>query len=301
MVIGLTTADERRDDARRLLEWGFRSFSEAKLFDAGEVVGHARVWGGQRMYVPLAGKGDVNVWLPRNPANQKLRAHIVYQWPLKPPLKKGDQVAMLRVTTSSDAMNEVPLYVAEDVGAGRASMRRGLELDPVPWLPAGCRNGSCARHGAAPSARAGSLVERSGRAAPWPSGKFITFEGGEGSGKSTQARLLADRLSGAGHRRGADARARRLAVCRAGARPCILDPATPPHSALSEALLFYAARADHLDKTIRPALAAGRWVICDRFSDSTRVYQGVAGGLGAGRCSMRWRAWWWRRRVPISP
>jgi dTMP kinase len=48
---------------------------------------------------------------------------------------------------------------------------------------------------------------------------------------------------------------------------------------LSEALLFYAARADHLDKTIRPALASGRWVICDRFSDSTRVYQSIAGGV----------------------
>ncbi len=62
-------------------------------------------------------------------------------------------------------------------------------------------------------------------------------------------------------------------------RTLILDPETPPHSALSEALLFYAARADHLEKTIRPALNAGRWVICDRFSDSTRVYQSEAGGL----------------------
>jgi dTMP kinase len=62
-------------------------------------------------------------------------------------------------------------------------------------------------------------------------------------------------------------------------RALILDPETPPHSALSEALLFYAARADHLEKTIRPALNAGRWVICDRFSDSTRVYQSEAGGL----------------------
>jgi dTMP kinase len=111
------------------------------------------------------------------------------------------------------------------------------------------------------------------------SGKFITFEGGEGSGKSTQARLLADRLRA----RGVDV----LLTREPGGSPfaervrvLLLDPATPSHAALSEALLFYAARADHLDKTIRPALAAGRWVICDRFSDSTRVYQGVAGGLG---------------------
>jgi D-alanyl-D-alanine carboxypeptidase (penicillin-binding protein 5/6) len=137
VVNGLATADERRDDARRLLESGFRNFSEAKLFDAGEVVGHARVWGGQRMYVPLVGEGDVNVWLPRSPAGQKLKAHIVYQWPLKPPVKKGDQVALLRVTTASEAMSEVPLYAAEDVAPG-GTMRRGLDSIlclATRWLP----------------------------------------------------------------------------------------------------------------------------------------------------------------------
>jgi D-alanyl-D-alanine carboxypeptidase (penicillin-binding protein 5/6) len=137
VVNGLSTADERRDEARRMLEWGFRNFSEAKLFDAGEVVGHARVWGGQRMYVPLTGNGDVNIWLPRNAAAQKVRAHIVYQWPLKPPLKKGDQVATLRVTTAAETMNEVPLYAAEDVDAG-GTMRRGLDsllCLATRWLP----------------------------------------------------------------------------------------------------------------------------------------------------------------------
>jgi D-alanyl-D-alanine carboxypeptidase (penicillin-binding protein 5/6) len=137
VVNGLGTADDRRDDARRLLEWGFRSFAETKLYDAGEVVGHARVWGGERMYVPLAGKSDVNVWLPRNMANQKLRASIVYQWPLKPPLKKGDQVAVLRVTTSSESMNEVPLFVAEDVEQA-GTMRRGFDSIlclATRWLP----------------------------------------------------------------------------------------------------------------------------------------------------------------------
>ena len=62
-------------------------------------------------------------------------------------------------------------------------------------------------------------------------------------------------------------------------RNLILDPEIAPHSALSEALLFYAARADHVEKVIRPALVAGQWVISDRFSDSTRVYQVEAGGL----------------------
>ena len=107
------------------------------LFDAGEVVGYARVCGGQRMYVPLTGNGDVNVWLPRNAANQKLRANIVYQWPLKPPLKKGDQVAMLRVTTATETMNEVPLFVAEDIEPA-GTVRRGFDsllCLATRWLP----------------------------------------------------------------------------------------------------------------------------------------------------------------------
>jgi serine-type D-Ala-D-Ala carboxypeptidase (penicillin-binding protein 5/6) len=137
VVAGLPTAEERREDARRLLEWGFKGFAEARLFDAGEVVGHARVWGGQRMFVPLTGNGDVMIWLPRVPANQKLRASIVYKWPLKGPLSKGDQVAMLRVTSSSDTTNEVPLYAAEDV-APSGTLRRGLDsllCLATRWLP----------------------------------------------------------------------------------------------------------------------------------------------------------------------
>jgi dTMP kinase len=111
-----------------------------------------------------------------------------------------------------------------------------------------------------------------------PSGRFITFEGGEGSGKSTQARLLADALRARG--------VEPILTREPGGSPfaeqvrnLILDPGTAPHSPLSEALLFYAARADHLDRVIRPALVSGRWVISDRFSDSTRVYQVEAGGL----------------------
>jgi dTMP kinase len=109
-------------------------------------------------------------------------------------------------------------------------------------------------------------------------GKFITFEGGEGSGKSTQARLLSEQLWRVGihtfitREPGGSPFAEAL-------RRVILDPNMPPHSSLSEALLFYAARADHLDNTVRPALNSGLWVICDRFIDSTRVYQGEAGGL----------------------
>src|SRR5262245_3887524 len=109
-------------------------------------------------------------------------------------------------------------------------------------------------------------------------GKFITLEGGEGVGKSTQAKLLVEGLAERGidviltREPGGSPFAERI-------RALLLDPATPAHGALSEALLFYAARADHLQQKIAPHLEAGGWVVCDRFSDSTRVYQGSAGGV----------------------
>ncbi len=107
-------------------------------------------------------------------------------------------------------------------------------------------------------------------------GKFITFEGGEGAGKSTQAALLAKRLSIAGihvvqtREPGGSPGAEII-------RHVLLSGAARRFGAGSEALLFAAARADHLDNLIIPALQAGKWVICDRFIDSTRVYQGIVG------------------------
>ena len=109
--------------------------------------------------------------------------------------------------------------------------------------------------------------------------RFITFEGGEGAGKSTQARVLATRLSDLGHT---------VAITRepggsegAEAIRHLLVTGEPGRwTPLSEALLHFAAREDHLARTIRPALDRDEWVISDRFVDSTRAYQGVAQGLG---------------------
>ena len=113
------------------------------------------------------------------------------------------------------------------------------------------------------------------------SGKFVTFEGGDGAGKSTQAQLLWRKL----RRLQIDAEITRepggTPVAEA-IRGVLLDSSLSQRSPLSELVLFYAARADHLDSRIRPALHAGRWVICDRFIDSTRAYQGALGtNLGA--------------------
>ncbi len=109
-------------------------------------------------------------------------------------------------------------------------------------------------------------------------GRFISLEGGEGAGKSTQARLLVAALA----ERGIDALVTREPGGSEGAeaiRTLLMQGEVTRWSAHSEALLFAAARADHVEKTIRPALGAGRWVICDRFLDSSRAYQGVAGGI----------------------
>ena len=111
-------------------------------------------------------------------------------------------------------------------------------------------------------------------------GCFISLEGGEGVGKSTQASLLRDFLGGAGY----GVVMTREPGGAPGAeevRSLLVEGDAERWSAVGELLLLYAARDDHLRNTIRPALERGDWVICDRFSDSTRVYQGHVGGVDA--------------------
>ena len=109
-------------------------------------------------------------------------------------------------------------------------------------------------------------------------GRFISFEGGEGAGKSTQAQRLAERLIAA---------RRTVTLTRepggtSGAetlRALLVQGGSDRWSPMTEALLMYAARRDHIERLIRPALMRGEWVISDRFADSTRAYQGAAGGV----------------------
>jgi dTMP kinase len=111
-------------------------------------------------------------------------------------------------------------------------------------------------------------------------GRFISLEGGEGAGKSTQARRLGERLT---------SRGKRVVVTREpggspGAetiRELLVTGNADRWSPVTETLLMYAARRDHLERTIAPALAAGAWVVSDRFADSTRAYQGAGGGAPA--------------------
>ena len=117
-------------------------------------------------------------------------------------------------------------------------------------------------------------------------GRFISFEGGEGSGKSTQARLLAERLRS----RGETVVLTREPGGTPGAeviRDLLVTGDPERWSAWSEACLVNAARADHVARVIRPALARGAWVICDRYVDSTRAYQGAGKGIAdADLCTL---------------
>jgi dTMP kinase len=109
-------------------------------------------------------------------------------------------------------------------------------------------------------------------------GQFIAFEGGEGAGKSTQSRLLAEALRA----RGISVVTTREPGGTPGAeaiRALLLGTEGEGWNPRAEALLFAAARSDHVERLIRPALAAGQWVICDRYLDSSRAYQGGGGGL----------------------
>ena len=113
-----------------------------------------------------------------------------------------------------------------------------------------------------------------------PRGRLITFEGGEGVGKSTQLRLLAEKLRSDGIKV-LETREPGGSSGGEAIRNVLLDPSLKENwTPMSEALMHFAARADHMARVVEPALASGKWVLCDRFTDSTMAYQGIAQGLG---------------------
>ncbi|HEU0017003.1 MAG TPA: dTMP kinase, partial [Methyloceanibacter sp.] len=111
-------------------------------------------------------------------------------------------------------------------------------------------------------------------------GKLITFEGGEGAGKSTQVSILVERLRSAGRHAIATREPGGSPVAE-DIRETLLSGKVKQFGPFAEALLFSIARQDHIDTVIADALARGQWVVCDRFLDSTRAYQGATGGVPA--------------------
>jgi D-alanyl-D-alanine carboxypeptidase (penicillin-binding protein 5/6) len=130
VVNGLKTASDRSEEARKLLNWGFRSFDVRSLFEAGDVVGAASVFGGAQSEVKLVAEAPIKIFVTRG-SSEKLTAKIVYKGPLPAPVAQGDEVAQLKVWRGASEVLDVPLKTAEAVSAGTLSQRAldaGLEM-----------------------------------------------------------------------------------------------------------------------------------------------------------------------------
>jgi D-alanyl-D-alanine carboxypeptidase (penicillin-binding protein 5/6) len=122
VITGAKSEKERADEAKKLLEFGFHDFQARVLFAEGQTVGDAKVFGGDRSYVPLVATGIVRVMVPRN-NSQRLLARIVYTGPVPAPIAKGQPIGKLRVWRGENLALDVPLQAADDVGRGSMSQR----------------------------------------------------------------------------------------------------------------------------------------------------------------------------------
>jgi D-alanyl-D-alanine carboxypeptidase (penicillin-binding protein 5/6) len=122
VVNGLKDMKTRGDEARKLLEWGFRSFESRPLFAVGETVGEAKLYGGAKGRVPLLGAQAISLLVPRN-ATEKLSAKVIYSGPVRAPVTKGQPIGALKVWRGENVVLEVPLQAGEDVGTGNLTQR----------------------------------------------------------------------------------------------------------------------------------------------------------------------------------
>ena len=122
VVMGLKSEKERSDEARKLIDWGFRGFESRPLFAEGQAIGEAKVFGGSRGRVPLVAPGMVRLMVPRN-VNDKIIARVVYTGPVAAPVAKGQPIGKLKVWRGDNVALEVPLQAGEDVGTGNLPQR----------------------------------------------------------------------------------------------------------------------------------------------------------------------------------
>jgi D-alanyl-D-alanine carboxypeptidase (penicillin-binding protein 5/6) len=125
VVTGVSTAKERADEAKKLLEWGFRNFETRTLFAANQQVGYAIVFGGESRSVKLASPEPIKVMVPKN-GSEKLIARIVYNGPVRAPVQAGQPVGIVRVWRGANIAVESPVYAAEAIGTG-STMRRAID------------------------------------------------------------------------------------------------------------------------------------------------------------------------------
>jgi D-alanyl-D-alanine carboxypeptidase (penicillin-binding protein 5/6) len=116
---GFESDRDRREETQKFLSWGFVNFKAYNVFSADEMVGEARVWGGQKWSVPVKTKSDVKILLPVAAKDLRIKAQIIYLGPLKPPIKEGDKVGEVRIISeSARTSNSAPLYAAADLEPG---------------------------------------------------------------------------------------------------------------------------------------------------------------------------------------
>jgi D-alanyl-D-alanine carboxypeptidase (penicillin-binding protein 5/6) len=132
---GFTSDRERAEEARKLLEWGLRSFEKTEIFAADEVAGEAQVYGGTKSGVALKAKGPIDIFLPIT-NRDKVTARIIYQGPLSAPVEEGQPVGTLRVWIGDTLSQETPLFAAETVEVGTLQSRAldAVEELAIGWL-----------------------------------------------------------------------------------------------------------------------------------------------------------------------
>jgi D-alanyl-D-alanine carboxypeptidase (penicillin-binding protein 5/6) len=125
VINGLEDPDDRASEAKKMLEWGFRSFEARTLFAAEQPVGYAKVFGGASRSVKLASPEPIKVMVPKN-GNEKLIARIVYNGPVRAPVQSGQPVGVVRVWRGANIATEAPVFAAESIDKG-STMRRAID------------------------------------------------------------------------------------------------------------------------------------------------------------------------------
>ena len=121
-MYGARSSKERAEEARKILQWGFRSFEMRPVFAAGDTVGSAKLFGGAQSDVPLVTKGDVRILIPRG-SGERLSGRIVYTGPIPAPVQEGAELAHLKLFRGNTLAVDVPLQAAESVPVGSLSRR----------------------------------------------------------------------------------------------------------------------------------------------------------------------------------
>jgi D-alanyl-D-alanine carboxypeptidase (penicillin-binding protein 5/6) len=125
VVNGLDDPDDRAQEAKKMLEWGFRNFEARTLFAANQLVGYAKVFGGESRSVKLSSRDPIKVMVPKN-GSEKLIARVVYNGPVRAPIAEGQPVGVVRVWRGANVAMEAPVYASEAIGAG-STMRRAID------------------------------------------------------------------------------------------------------------------------------------------------------------------------------